>query len=253
MIEPTEPQARWYAVQAHPNREFLAEGALASVEGVEAYLPTLHVQPVNPRARKARAFFPGYLFVRADLVEVGLSALQWRPGITRLIGPDGEPTPIPDRVIDEIQNRVRAAQAKDPLGLGEGATLNPGDTVRIQSGPLQGYEGMFDTRLGGQRRARILVDFMGRELKTECDVRALEKVERGAQRGPPTKGRHAKGQGARAQGELGETAYALGPAWRLGVEPERDARIRRRAAGVHARFTPRSGFSLARPGVWPYN
>ena len=179
MIERTEPYAQWYAVQTHPNREFLAEGALASVEGVQTYLPTLHVQPVNPRARTKRPFFPGYLFLRADLSEVGPSVLQWRPGISRLVGLDGEPTPIPDRVIDEIQERIRAAQAKDPLGLGAGATLNPGDSVRVRSGPLQGYEGMFDTRLGGQTRARILVDFMGRELKTECDVRALEKVERG--------------------------------------------------------------------------
>ena len=180
MIEHSEPQTRWYAVQTQPNREFLAEGALASVEGVEAYLPTLQVQPVNPRARTERPFFPGYLFVRADLAEVGPSGLQWRPGITRLVGPDGEPTPIPDRVVYEIQDRVQAILAKDPLGLGAGVYLNPGDSVRIRSGPLQGYEGMFDTRLGGQTRARILVDFMGRELKTECDVRALEKVERGS-------------------------------------------------------------------------
>jgi transcription antitermination factor NusG len=179
VIERIEPHPRWYAVQTQPNREFLAAGALVSVEGVETYLPTLRVQPVNPRARTELPFFPGYLFVRADLVQVGRSALQWRPGITRLVGLDSEPTPIPDRVVDEIQSRVRAAQAKDPLGLGEGAYLKPGDSVRIQSGPLRGYEGMFDTRLGGQTRARILVDFMGRELKTECDVRALEKVERG--------------------------------------------------------------------------
>jgi transcription antitermination factor NusG len=183
MQENLDSQTEWYAVQTHPNREFLAAGALASVEGVEAYLPTLHVKPVNPRARTKRPFFPGYLFVQADLAQVRASDLQWRPGITRLVGLDDEPTPIPESVILEIQDRVRAAQAKDPLGLGDGATLNPGDTVRIRSGPLQGYEGMFDTRLGGQTRARILVDFMGRELKTECDVRSLEKVDRGAAQG----------------------------------------------------------------------
>jgi hypothetical protein len=81
-------------------------------------------------------------------------------------------------VIAEIHDRVQAIQGKDPLGLGHGAYLNPGDKVRILSGPLQGYEGMFDTRLGGQTRARILVDFMGRQLKTECDVRTLERLVR---------------------------------------------------------------------------
>ena len=179
MQEKKGTQARWYAVQTHPNREFLAEGALASVEGVETYLPTLHVQPVNPRSRTERPFFPGYLFVRADIALVGTSDLKWRPGVTRLVGAGDIPTPIPNPVIAEIRNRVEAVQAQDPLGLGAGATLSPGDRVRILSGPLAGYEGMFDTRLGGQTRARILVDFMGRELKTDLDVRTVEKLDDG--------------------------------------------------------------------------
>lgn len=170
-------QARWYAVQTHPNRELMAEGGLASIEGVETYLPTLHVQPVNPRSRKARPFFPGYLFVRADLEQVSASDLKWRPGVTRLVGVGDDPTPIPDPVVAEIRERVDAVQSEDPLGLGHGAYLSPGDRVRILSGPLAGYEGMFDMRLGGRTRARILVDFMGRELKTDLDVRTVEKLD----------------------------------------------------------------------------
>jgi transcription antitermination factor NusG len=174
--ESNEP--KWYAVQTHPNREFLAQSALASVEGVRAYMPTLHVKPVNPRARRERPFFPGYLCVQADLEAVGLSAIQWRPGVTRVVGLGDTPTAIPEAVIAEIRDRVQRAQRKDPLGLGRGAYLNPGDAVRILAGPLQGYEGMFDTRLGGQTRARILVEFLGREIAAELDVRVLEKVER---------------------------------------------------------------------------
>lgn len=177
MQKTRESEAQWYAVQTHPNREFLANSALEAIEGVETFLPTLHVQPINPRARKERPFFPGYLFVCANLSQVR-HLLQWKPGVVRLVGPADAPTPIPDPVIVEIRERVEAAQAQDPLGLGGGATLGPGDRVRILSGPLSGYEGMFDTRIGGKTRARILVDFMGREFKTDLDVRTLEKVDR---------------------------------------------------------------------------
>ena len=172
-----ESQAQWYAVQTHPNREFLANSALAAIDGVENFLPTLHVKPVNPRSRTERPFFPGYLFVCADLRELGQNCIQFRPGVTRLVGQDDEPTPIPAPIIAEIRDRVQAAQAQDPFGLGGSAYLNPGDKVRILAGPLQGYEGMFDTRLGGQTRARILVDFMGRDLRTDLDVRTLEKLD----------------------------------------------------------------------------
>lgn len=164
-------------MQTHPNRECLAKSALAALDGVETYLPILHVQPVNPRARTERPFFPGYLFVQADLGALGQSCIQHRPGVVRLVGLGDEPTPIPAAVVDEIRERVQLAQAQDPLGLCGGATLQPGDKVRVLSGPLAGYEGMFDTRLGGPARARILVEFMGRVIKADLSVRALEKLD----------------------------------------------------------------------------
>ena len=35
MQQQTESQARWYAIQTHPNREFLANSALAAVDDVD--------------------------------------------------------------------------------------------------------------------------------------------------------------------------------------------------------------------------
>jgi transcriptional antiterminator NusG len=59
-----------------------------------------------------------------------------------------------------------------------GGLFSKGDLVRISSGPFEGFEGMFDTRLGGKTRARILVEFVGRLTAAEVDVRNLEKVSR---------------------------------------------------------------------------
>jgi transcriptional antiterminator RfaH len=39
------------------------------------------VRPVNPRARKTRPYFPGYLFVQADLAAVGLVEFRWMPHV----------------------------------------------------------------------------------------------------------------------------------------------------------------------------
>lgn len=163
----------WYAIQAKPRKEFAACAALASIEGVEAYLPTLRVEPVNPRARKIHAFFPGYLFVCADLVQIGLSAIRWTPGVARVLDCGGVPVSIPQPVIEEIRRRVEEVQQEGAFGLRQ---FRRGDWVRITKGPFQGLEGMFDTRIGGRTRARILVEFLGRLTTTELDVRYLEKV-----------------------------------------------------------------------------
>lgn len=164
---------QWYAVQTQPHKEFLVDRALGAVVGIEAYLPVLQVEPINPRARKRRPFFPGYLFVQADLEEVGLSAIQWAPGVVRVLGCDEVPIPIPEHVIAEIQQHLGQVQAEDPMGLGR---LKKDDRVRITTGPFAGYEGMFDLHLDGRTRVRILVEFLGRLTAAEVDIRALEKV-----------------------------------------------------------------------------
>ena len=164
----------WYAAQTKPHKEFMARDALARLEHVEPFLPVLNVDPVNPRARKVRPFFPGYLFFEADLEQVGISAVQWTPGLARVLGVEGEPSPIPTHVIQEIRARVSEAQEE----AGSGGRFQHGDLVRVTTGPFEGFEGMFDTRLGGKTRARILVEFLGRLTAAEVDVRNLDEVPR---------------------------------------------------------------------------
>jgi transcription antitermination factor NusG len=76
-------------------------------------------------------------------------------------------------MIEEIRQRVAEVQLEDPLGQGQ---FRQGDRVRITAGPLEGYEGMFDTRLRGHMRARILVEFLGRLTAAKLDIRSLEKA-----------------------------------------------------------------------------
>jgi len=164
---------KWYAIQTKPCREFYASSALDSVVGVQTYLPVLHVKPVNPRARKTRPFFPGYLFACADLEQVGLSVLRWTPGVAQVVCCGSRPVAILDHVIEEIRLRVATVQQEDPFGVGR---FRHGDHVRIKAGPFEGFEGMFDTRIGAKTRVQILVEFLGRLTTTELDVRNIEKI-----------------------------------------------------------------------------
>ena len=166
---------QWYAAQTKPHKEFMARDALSRIDEVQVYLPILRVNPVNPRARKRRPFFPGYLFIHVDLAEVGISAIQWTPGLVRILGTEGQPYSISADVVEGIRGRVQQSQREQVHG---GISFRQGDLVRITSGPFDGCEGMFDTALGGKTRARILVEFLGRLTSTEVDVRSLEKVSK---------------------------------------------------------------------------
>ena len=75
----------------------------------------VRVHPKNPRAAKQRAYFPGYLFVRADLAELGPNTLNWIPGTHGLVTFGGEPAIVPQHLITELRYRVDSINAAGGL------------------------------------------------------------------------------------------------------------------------------------------
>jgi transcriptional antiterminator RfaH len=140
--------------------------------GFEVFYPYLRVNPINPRSRKYKPYFPGYLFVRADIETVGLSTFQWLPHTTGLVSFGGEPSPVPDNLIHAIQQRVEEiAKAGGEVF----DALHKGDVVRIDYGPFEGYEAIFDARLPGTERVRVLLQFLSnRYVSVELDASHLQ-------------------------------------------------------------------------------
>ncbi|HEY5157311.1 MAG TPA: transcription termination/antitermination NusG family protein [Anaerolineales bacterium] len=146
----------WYVLHSKPHKEELLAEQL-ELRRIETFAPHIRVQVVNPRARKVRAYFPGYLFVHVDLEHMGLSALQYVPGSAGLISFGGEPAFVPDGLIHAIRQRV---QEIDSAGGELFDVLKPGETVMVHSGPFAGYEAIFDVRLPGTERVRILLKLL---------------------------------------------------------------------------------------------
>lgn len=147
----------WYALHTKPNKEEIA-WRLVRAKGYQVFYPRLPVRPVNPRARKIRPYFPGYMFVCSDLNQVGLTAFHFIPHVRGLVAFGGEPARVPEALIFALQKRVQQAVAlhRDPL---QGVAR--GDAVLIQDGPFAGYEAVFDERLSGRARVRVLLTILG--------------------------------------------------------------------------------------------
>ncbi len=147
----------WYVVQSKPRREHAVAHGLAS-HRVEAYYPALRVRRVNPRARKVMPLFPGYLFLRFDTEVTPLSAFNYMPDTRGLVLLEGKPARVLEQVIEAIRQRVGALLAE---GGGVFDPYRPGDRVRVLAGPFRDYEGVFDMRLRGTDRVRILLEMAG--------------------------------------------------------------------------------------------
>jgi transcriptional antiterminator RfaH len=163
----------WYAMRSKPRREDSVWKQMLG-HGFETYYPRIRVHPINPRSKKIRAYFPGYLFVRVDLEETGLNVFRWMPHSIGLVSFDNQPAVVPDHLIYTLQKRVgEINEAGGELFDG----LEPGDRVRIAEGPFKGYEAIFDERLPGKERVRVLLELLGNEraVTLELDAGQIKK------------------------------------------------------------------------------
>ncbi|MGW8251035.1 MAG: transcription termination/antitermination protein NusG [Anaerolineales bacterium] len=163
----------WYALRSKPRKEDVVWRQVRQRE-IEIYYPRLKVQPVNPRSRKVRPYFPGYMFVRVDIEEVGLSTFQWMPHALGLVVFGDEPATVPENLIYEIRKRVdEIAAAGGELFDG----LDRGDQVLISDGPFSGYEAIFDVRIPGSERVRVLLQLLNsqRQVPVELDAGQIQR------------------------------------------------------------------------------
>lgn len=166
---------QWYALRTKPHKAKSIIERLQT-EKIEAYLPMARVNPTNPRAAKFKPYFPGYLFVHSDLEEDGINKFNWMPGAFGLIQFGGIPAVVPDNLIVELKQLMMAINEAGGITQYE---LQAGDTVRIISGPFEGYEAIFDTHLSGKDRVQVLLAFLSQApQRLELDLSKIKKIKK---------------------------------------------------------------------------
>lgn len=146
----------WYTLRVKPHKE-RSVYQLLQARDVTVYFPRIKVKPKNPRAAKVRPYFPGYMFVQADLEALGANAFQWTPGTRGLVTFGDIPAVVPESLVYELEKRIRQIEARGGLAAGK---YKKGDQVRIVEGPFAGYEAIFDVYLCGAERVQVLLAFL---------------------------------------------------------------------------------------------
>jgi transcription antitermination factor NusG len=132
----TEGEPRWYAVRTRSRHEKRVRTQLADRPGIDVFLPLLERRSRwKDRVQRVQLpLFSGYCFVRfrrPDRVRV-LKAV----GVVGLVGPSGEPEPIPDCEIEAIRALTGSRLAYEPFPF-----LAEGMAVEVVRGPLMGVRG----------------------------------------------------------------------------------------------------------------
>jgi transcriptional antiterminator RfaH len=162
----------WYVVSCKARNEVQTAVILSTCLGIVTYLPTLR-QRLLDKVQEA-ALFPGYVFVHLALRDVPPSRINSIPGVIRLLEFGGIPQAVPDAIVAAIREEVEQINAQGGLPAHH---FQPGDNVRLTSGPLCGLEAVFLGSATPRARVRILLKFLSRLNEVQVDVGTLERIE----------------------------------------------------------------------------
>jgi len=166
-----QTQMNWFVVRTKAGDENRANANLLNQE-IETFLPLFkarHLRGVK-MVRTIKPLFPGYLFARLDL-DLHYARVKWTRGVSRILGNREGPVSISQAVVQTIRDRL----GKDNLIELEDE-LKEGDLVQVVSGPLKDLLGVFQRRMSGKDRVRVLLNLIGVDVPVQMSKWQIHKV-----------------------------------------------------------------------------
>jgi transcriptional antiterminator RfaH len=161
----------WYVIQTKPGNEHRVETNIQNQE-IETFLPLFETCQwrSGKMVESIKPFFPNYLFARLDL---GLHyyKVRWTRGVSKILGAGSEPAPISERVIQSIKERIVRGNV---VRLDD--ELKEGDLVQITSGPFKDLTGIFQKKMTGSGRVRVLLSLVGVDVPVQISRLQIKKA-----------------------------------------------------------------------------
>lgn len=170
---PQEQSPRWYVVHTKPKQEYRASANLMAW-GVETLSPRLKARRpssfTGAPVEQVSPLFPRYIFARFEAATM-LHKVWFTRGVNNVVSFGGSPVPVGDEIISVLRSRL------DGDGLVRASEeLAQGDRVKITSGQLRDFEGVFERRIKASDRVVILLTAVGFQGCVEVERYSVEKV-----------------------------------------------------------------------------
>jgi transcription antitermination factor NusG len=161
----------WFVLYSHPNKENFLFKQLEN-HGITVYYPRIPAYPVNPRAHKMKPYFPGYMFVQLYSIEQETAIFRWMPYSKGLLNIGGEPAIVEDAFITLLRKHVNNIISSGGEIIQK---MKSGDPIIINAGPFSQYSGIFDYRIEGSERVRVLLKMINdRWIPIELDSSQIQ-------------------------------------------------------------------------------
>jgi len=178
----------WYVARTEPRAEFTAAAELTR-DGYDVFLPSIN--DPNPRqGRTKMPLFPGYIFLSHDPEGGGWPEFRGVHRIAGWVRFGGEIPCLPDSDVVELMDRLDVIDRQG----GMLHTFSAGDKVCVDTGIMQCLAEVVEGFKSPQGRAKVLLQFMGRQVLAHLPWENLEPMEEGLE-GIPRPRRRTRGGG----------------------------------------------------------
>lgn len=172
----TSEQAKWYVLHTYSSYENMVKDNLEKLienNDLQNYILDIQIpmeQVVEEKNGKkkvvARKMFPCYVFVKLVYSNELWYLLTNTRGVTGFVGPSGRALPLTDDEVKRMQLEKIAVEVNFAIN----------DTVRVISGPLEGYIGTIDELDFKAQKAKINVSMFGRQTPVELEFVQFERI-----------------------------------------------------------------------------
>ncbi len=162
--------AKWYVIHTYSGYENkVAKNIESVVENQslqelieEVKIPVEKVLEVkdNKEREVERKIFPGYVLVKMIMTDDSWYVIRNIRGVTGFVGPGSKPIPLTEKEVaalgvESVHIEVNYAE---------------GDTVRVVSGPLEGFTGIVKSIVPDANKVTVTVSMFGRDNDVELEL-----------------------------------------------------------------------------------
>ena len=174
--------AKWYVIHTYSGYENKVKSTIEKTvenRGIqdlvqEIRIPMEEVVEVKDKEdgtqeRKVvqRKVLPGYVIVKMIMTDVSWFVVRNTRGVTSFVGPGSKPVPLTDDEVYELGIEKKIVQVDFAVG----------DSVKIASGPLDGFIGVVEEINEEKQKVRVCVSMFGQDTPVELDFYQVEMLD----------------------------------------------------------------------------
>jgi transcriptional antiterminator NusG len=173
---------KWYVVHTYSGHENKVRAALEKTVATQGLaemiarvvIPTENVTEMRngKRTITTRKFFPSYILVEADMTDEILHIVNNTPGVSRIVGLGGRPTPLREEEVERILEAIDTGKARPTPEI----PYKIGEHVRVIDGPFTEFTGVVEEINPERGKLKVMVSIFGRPTPVELDFLQVETV-----------------------------------------------------------------------------